>query len=59
MRGVGLWCRPNLEELQALCDRVLLLKDGTIIDELRGADISKDAMLHRLLSSSDSTKVAK
>lgn len=56
-RGI-LVVSSELEELQALCDRVLLLKDGTITDELRGADISKDAMLHRLLSSSDSTKVA-
>lgn len=56
-RGI-LVVSSELEELQALCDRVLLLKDGTITDELRGAEISKDAMLHRLLSSSDSTKVA-
>jgi ABC-type sugar transport system ATPase subunit len=40
----------ELEELQALCDRVLILKDGTIVSELRGADISKDAILHRLLA---------
>ena len=56
-RGI-LVVSSELEELQALCHRVLLLKDGTIIDELRGADISKDAILHRLLSSADSTKVA-
>lgn len=56
-RGV-LVVSSELEELQALCDRVLLLKEGTIIEQLSGTDISKDAILHRLLSSSDSTKVA-
>jgi len=46
----------ELEELEALCDRVLLLKDGVLDAELSGAEISKDAMLHRLLSPSGATE---
>mgnify|MGYP001167399885 CR=1 FL=1 len=48
-RGI-LIVSSELEELQALCDRVLLLKEGAFQDELAGVEISKDAILHRLLS---------
>ena len=40
----------ELEEMEALCDRVLLLRDGEAIGEVRGAQISKDAILHTLLA---------
>lgn len=48
-RGV-LVASSELEELQALCDRVLLLKEGTIRHELSGEEISKGTILHHLLS---------
>ena len=40
----------ELEEMEALCDRVLLLRDGEAIGEMRGAQISKDVILHTLLA---------
>lgn len=48
----------ELEELEALCHRVLLLRDGALQGELRGAEISKDAMLHRLLAPTNSLETA-
>jgi ABC-type sugar transport system ATPase subunit len=45
----------ELEELEALCHRVLLLRDGALHGELAGTGISKDAMLHRLLTSKHSS----
>ncbi len=41
----------EMEELQALCDRVLLLKNGRISLQLSGEEISKDRFLHHLLQS--------
>jgi len=40
----------EFEEIEALCDRVLLLREGRIIGELRGRQIAKDTILHALLS---------
>ena len=40
----------ELEEFEALCDRVLLLREGKIIGEVEGEDISKDTILHTLLT---------
>ena len=40
----------ELEELEALCHRVLILREGTIAAELSGNGISKEAILHRILN---------
>jgi ABC-type sugar transport system ATPase subunit len=40
----------EFEELEALCDRVLLLHDGEVIGEMRGGEIAKDTLLHSLLA---------
>jgi ABC-type sugar transport system ATPase subunit len=40
----------ELEEIEALCHRVLLLHDGEMIGEVRDRRIAKDAILHVLLS---------
>jgi ABC-type sugar transport system ATPase subunit len=40
----------EFEEVEALCDRVLLLREGRIMGELLGRDIAKDTILHLLLS---------
>lgn len=47
----------ELEEFEALCDRVVLLRDGQMIGEVRGEQISKDAILHTLLAG-DHTEAA-
>lgn len=39
----------ELEEIEALCHRALLLHRGELIAELRGNEISKDFILHALL----------
>jgi len=39
----------EIEELEALCDRVLLIRDGALFGQLQAGDISKQNMLHRLL----------
>ena len=40
----------EFEEIEALCNRVLLLRDGEIVGEARGQQIAKDAILHVLIS---------
>lgn len=40
----------EFEELEALCDRVLLLREGEVIGEMRERQVSKDAILHVLLA---------
>ena len=40
----------ELEEFEALCDRVLLLREGGMIGEVEAEDISKDTILHTLLT---------
>ena len=41
----------EIEEIEALCHRVLLLREGEMIGELHGEEISKDTILHTLLAS--------
>jgi ABC-type sugar transport system ATPase subunit len=49
-RGVGVVVASSeLEELEALCDRVLLLRAGRAVGELRAEAITKEAVLHGLL----------
>jgi ABC-type sugar transport system ATPase subunit len=45
----------ELEEIEALCHRALLLHRGQIIGELRGNEISKDFILQTLLESETRT----
>jgi ABC-type sugar transport system ATPase subunit len=40
----------EFDEIEALCNRVLFLRDGQIVGEARGQQIAKDAVLHVLLS---------
>jgi len=40
----------ELEELESLCDRVLLLQEGTLIGELSGPAITKERILTELLT---------
>ncbi|MDP6474741.1 MAG: sugar ABC transporter ATP-binding protein [Alphaproteobacteria bacterium] len=40
----------ELEEFEAMCNRVLLLREGKMIGEIEGEQISKDAILHTLLA---------
>jgi ABC-type sugar transport system ATPase subunit len=46
---------PELEEFEALCERVLLIRAGRLIGEVRGTEVTKDAILSRLLSARDET----
>jgi ABC-type sugar transport system ATPase subunit len=41
----------ELEELEALCDRVVLVSDGATVGELGGEELTKDEILHELLAS--------
>jgi ABC-type sugar transport system ATPase subunit len=43
----------ELEEIEALCQRAILLHRGEMIGELRGTEISKERILHALLSGDD------
>jgi ABC-type sugar transport system ATPase subunit len=47
----------ELEEFEALCDRVVLLHEGAMIGEVRGEQISKVAIVHPLLAG-DHTEAA-
>ena len=49
----------ELEEIEALCQRAVLLHRGEMIDELHGAEITKDRILHRLLAGEDETRTDK
>jgi ABC-type sugar transport system ATPase subunit len=40
----------EMEEFEALCGRVVLLDNGAVLGELTGAQISKDTILHCLLT---------
>jgi ABC-type sugar transport system ATPase subunit len=41
---------PEFEEFETLCERVLLIRAGRLMGEVRGPDVSKDAILSRLLA---------
>ena len=45
-----LMASSELEEFEALCDRVLILRDAWIADEIAGSEINKDKILHALLA---------
>jgi ABC-type sugar transport system ATPase subunit len=40
----------ELEEIEALCHRVILMREGKMLGELEGQQISKETILHTLLS---------
>ncbi|WP_321365281.1 ATP-binding cassette domain-containing protein [uncultured Celeribacter sp.] len=42
----------DFDELAQICDRVIVLRDGRITDELRGQDITRQTMTHLVLASS-------
>jgi ABC-type sugar transport system ATPase subunit len=46
---------PEFEEFEMLCERVLLIRAGRLIGEVRGTEVTKDAILSRLLSARDET----
>jgi ribose transport system ATP-binding protein len=39
----------DTEELVQICDRVLVLRDGSIAAELRGADLTESRLVHATL----------
>jgi ABC-type sugar transport system ATPase subunit len=43
----------ELEEIEALCHRALILQRGRLAGELRGEEISKEIILHALLTGED------
>ena len=49
--GIGVvFASSELEEIEALAHRVILLGEGRITGEYRGIDVSKDRILHALLA---------
>jgi ABC-type sugar transport system ATPase subunit len=54
-RGVAIIVASSeLEELEILCDRVLLLRGGRVVGELRGSDVNEGVILSSLLATTDS-----
>jgi ABC-type sugar transport system ATPase subunit len=52
--GIGvIVASSELEEIEALCHRVLLLHAGRIIGEFRGAEATKERILHALLATGE------
>ena len=50
-RGVAIiLASTEFEELETLCDRVLLLRGGRLVGELSGSDVTEDRILGRLLA---------
>jgi ABC-type sugar transport system ATPase subunit len=41
----------EFSELELLCDRALVLRDGTVVDEVRGSDLTEIELLHRCFDS--------
>jgi ribose transport system ATP-binding protein len=46
----------ELEEIEALCERAILLQRGEMIGELHGSDLAKDRILHTLLAGAEDTR---
>jgi ribose transport system ATP-binding protein len=46
-------CSTDAMDLEQLCDRILVLADGTVKAELTGADINEDTIDHAILSASE------
>ena len=44
-------CSSDVEDLVSVCDRVLALVDGQIVEELRGAAISDSEVLRAISAS--------
>jgi ABC-type sugar transport system ATPase subunit len=52
--GIGvIVASSELEEIEALCHRILLLRDGRLIGEYRDMDVTKARILHGLLGAPD------
>lgn len=55
-RGVGIiYVSHRLEEIFAIADRVVVLRDGSLIGESDVADISPEALIHMIVGRSTST----
>src|SRR5260370_16639313 len=55
-RGVGIiYVSHRLEEIFAIADRVVVLRDGCLIGESDVADISPEALIHMIVGRSTST----
>jgi ribose transport system ATP-binding protein len=55
-RGVGIiYVSHRLEEIFAIADRVVVLRDGSLIGESEVADISPEALIHMIVGRSTST----
>ncbi|MEP0521365.1 MAG: sugar ABC transporter ATP-binding protein [Hyphomicrobiales bacterium] len=49
--GIGvIVISDDLPELLATCQRILVMKEGAIVEEIEGASISEDELAHRLAS---------
>jgi ribose transport system ATP-binding protein len=46
-------CSSDMEDLVGVCDRVLALVNGAIVEELRGSDISESNLLRAISASAD------
>ena len=51
-------CSSDIEDLVAVCDRVIALVNGRIIEELSGAEITEAAILRAISASADSAMQA-
>ena len=51
-------CSSDASELERLCDRVLVLREGRIVTELVGDGVSKTAIDHAVLSGTTSQEAA-
>jgi ABC-type sugar transport system ATPase subunit len=53
-RGVAIIvASTDLEELETLCDRVLLLRGGRLVGGLSGSDVTEESILGRLLAADE------
>lgn len=50
-RGIGIIViSDDLPELLALCHRILVMRDGRVVDEVAGGSVTEDELAHRLAS---------
>jgi ABC-type sugar transport system ATPase subunit len=51
-------CSSDFEDLIAVCHRVLVLNDGLIVEELKGADVEESRLLMATLSNAGASEPA-
>jgi ribose transport system ATP-binding protein len=54
--GAVLFCSSEIPELVNLCDRVLVMYSGQIVSELRGDDISEEAIMRPALGAAEGSE---